>query len=89
MRSIIDELWYGNICPVERSGRDMPVVVELVELINTNRDKLCEVLTEAQEERLKRYDECIDELESITEREAFAMGFRLGLRLAAEVFCCE
>lgn len=31
MRSIIEELWYGNICPVERSGRDMPVVVELVE----------------------------------------------------------
>lgn len=58
-------------------------------MINTNRDKLCEGLTEAQEERLRRYDECIDELESITEREAFAMGFRLGLRLAAEAFCGE
>ncbi len=89
MRNIIDELWYGNICPVEHSGRDTAEVVELVELINTNRERLCESLTEAQVERLRRYDDCIDELENITAREAFAVGFRLGLRLAAEAFCGE
>ena len=46
-------------------------------------------MTEAQVERLSRYDDCIDELENITAREAFAVGFRLGMRFAAEAFCGE
>jgi len=69
---------------LKNSGCDTAEVVELVEPINTNRERLCESLTEAQVERFSRYDDCIDELENITAREAFAVGFRLGMRFAAE-----
>lgn len=86
MSSMIEELWLGNLCPEEHARIDTPEMKELLSLIRDNRERLCEGLTEAQKERLERYDDCTDELASITERDAFVLGFRLGMRLAAEAF---
>ena len=86
MKSIIEELWFSNICRSEQE-EDTPEEKSLLELIATNREKLCETLTDAQKERLECYDDCIEELEALRERDAFAFGFCLGMRLAAEAFC--
>ena len=87
MRSIIEELWYSNICRSDQADRDDPAGKELLNLIATNRKKLCEGLTAVQKERLECYDDCVAELNGLDERDAFAFGFCLGLRLAAEAFC--
>ena len=86
MKSIIEELWFSNICRSEQ-GEDAPKAKALLELISTNREKLCDTLTDAQKERLSRYDDCVDELEGLRESDAFAFGFCLGMRMAAEAFC--
>lgn len=86
MRSMVEELWFSNICRSEQE-EDKSETKALLELLSTNREKLCETLTDAQKERLSRYDDCVDELGGLRERDAFAFGFCLGMRMAAEAFC--
>ena len=86
MKRISEELWFSNICRSEQE-EDTSEAKALLELIATNREKLCETLVDAQKDRLGRYDDCIKELEALRERDAFAFGFCLGMRLAAEAFC--
>lgn len=45
-----------------------------------NRDRLCESMTAEQQENLKKYDDCINEMHSIMELEIFSYAFRLGGR---------
>lgn len=86
MKSMIEELWFNNICRSEQE-EDTPEAKALLGLISTNREKLCETMTDAQKERLSRYDDCIEELEGLRERDAFVYGFCLGLRMVSEAFC--
>ena len=44
------------------------------------------VLSAWQKEALEKFEECMNEMHSITERDAFSYGFRLGVRLMAEAF---
>ena len=82
----IDELWYGNISPFEQCTRGDKRLKELLSLMVRNREELGETLTEKQKEVLEKFEDCINEMHSITERDAFAYGFRLGVRLMAESF---
>ena len=83
---ILDELWYGNISPFEQCTRGDKELKELMKLVVRNREELDGTLTEKQKEMLEKYEECSNEMYSITERDAFACGFRLGVRLMAEAF---
>ncbi|MBP3572784.1 MAG: hypothetical protein J6M42_12600 [Clostridia bacterium] len=83
MDNILEELWYGNVAPWEQSNRLDREYKELTELLCRNRDRLTEGLTEAQKELLDKYDECQNELNAKTERNAFVQGFCLGTRLLA------
>jgi hypothetical protein len=82
----LNELWYGNIAPFEQCNRVDKELKELMKLVVRNREELNGTLTEKQKETLEKYEDCSNELHSITEREAFAYGFRLGVRLMAEAF---
>ena len=68
----IDELWYGNISPFEQCTRGDKLVAR-------NREDLDGSLTEKQKETLEKFEDCMNELHSITERDAFSYGFRLGV----------
>ena len=83
---ITDELWYGNISPFEQCTRDDKRLKELLSLMARNRDELGETLTDKQKETLEKFEDCMNEMHSVTERDAFAYGFRLGARLMAEAF---
>ena len=83
MDNILTELWYGNVAPWEQSNRLDREYKELTELLCRNRDRLTEGLTEAQKELLDKYDECQNELNAKTEKNAFVQGFCLGTRLLA------
>ena len=39
-----------------------------------------------QKETLEKFEDCMNEMHSVTERDAFSYGFRLGVQLMAEAF---
>ena len=82
----IDELWYGNISPFEQCTRGDKRLKELLKLVARNREDLDGTLTEKQKETLEKFEDCMNEMHSITERDAFSYGFRLGVQLMAESF---
>ena len=79
MDKILEELWYGNIDPMEAVGSGGP---QYKELMARNREKIAAQLDEEMQEVLETYDDNIREMDAIAEKEAFAYGFRLGVRLA-------
>lgn len=90
MKSILDELWYGNIDPQVDATRDNKEVKDLLSLAMQNREKLCEKLNDKEKETLEKYDDCIIEMNSLIEKETFRYGVSLGMRLSAEsLFCLE
>ena len=83
---IINELWYGNVSPFEQCTRGDKRLKELLKLVVRNQEDLDGTLTEKQKETLEKFEDCIIEMHSITERDAFSYGFRLGVQLMAEAF---
>jgi hypothetical protein len=83
---IINELWYGNISPFEQCTRGDKRLKELLKLVAQNREELDGTLTDKKKETLEKFEDCMNEMHSITERDAFSYGFRLGVQLMAESF---
>ena len=86
MRSIIEELYYENITPAERSYRRTGEYAYILQLVARNGEKLTETLTKAQKETFEKFNDGTSEISSMTEVTAFTLGFKLGLRLTAEAF---
>ena len=86
MESIIEELYYGNICLSERSVRSWSELYKAQQLAARNEASLESSMSEAQKEAFQKYVDCTAELRRMTELNAFALGFKLGLRLTAEAF---
>ena len=78
MKNILEGFWYGNIDPLEQSTRKSHAVKELLKLKGRNRDRLHNSMTAEQRETLEKYDDCINEMNSIMEVELFSYAFRLG-----------
>jgi len=85
MRLILEELWYGNVCPNTRCLEATEESKQLVEYIAMHHNNLSSTLTEQQKEILEKFDDCYGELMDINEREIFVYAFRLGMRIAMEV----
>ena len=82
----LDELWYGNISPFEQCTRGDKRLKELLSLMARNRYELGASLTDKQKETLEKFEEALNEMHGIAERDAFSYGLRLGIRLTAEAF---
>ena len=54
--------------------------------LRKNQDDIEREITEKQKETLEKFEDCMNEMHSITERDAFSYGFRLGVQLMAEAF---
>ena len=85
MKSIIEELWYGNVCPNTGCRKATKEEKELIGYIADHHDNLQATLTDKQKEILEKFDDCCAELTDINEREIFVYAFRLGARIAIEV----
>ena len=81
---ILEELWYGNINPLEQSTDGNAEVKKLLNLVGRHREKLCETMTEQQKADLAKYDDCVNEMYGSIEQEVFKYGFRLGGRMMRE-----
>ncbi len=84
MKSILEELWYENICS-DNKHHSSKQAKELIGYIATHHDSLLATLTDNQKEILERFDDCYAELTDINEREIFVYAFRLGAKIAIEV----
>jgi len=84
MRKILEDLYFGNIVPYEKrmaassefrrlAKRAADCESQLTERLNEDEQKLLNVLTNAQQE-----------IDGITAKENFILGFRLGVRLVME-----
>ena len=85
MRLILEELFYGNICPNTDCRSKDKETKELMGYIADHHSALNETLTDKQKELFEKFNDCYDELTDINEREIFVYAFRLGMRIAIEV----
>ena len=85
MKSILEELFYGNVCPNTDCRSKDKETKELMGYVVDHHDALLKELTYKQKETLKKFDDCYNELTDINEREIFVYAFRLGARIAIEV----
>ena len=86
MRSILEELWYGNVGPNTGCREATAEEKQLMGYITKHHEDLEATLTDKQKETLEKFDDCYADLTDINEREIFAYAFRLGMRIAIEVF---
>ena len=87
MRSIIEELYYGNIAPSDRDVVKGGEYAHLLHLLSRNSTELEDTMMEAQKEVFERYNDCYAEISDANEVTAFTIGFKIGLRLAVEAMC--
>ena len=85
MKPILEELFYGNICPNTYCRSKDKETKELMGYVADHHDSLLSTLTDNQKEILEKFNDCYDELTDINEREIFIYAFRLGARIAIEV----
>ena len=85
MRYILEELFYGNICPNTDCRSHDKETKQLMGYIADHHDNLLSMLNEQQKELLEKFDDCYNELTDINEREIFSYAFKLGMRIAIEV----
>ena len=85
MRSILEELFYGNICPNTDCRSYDKETKQLMGYIADHHDNLLSTLNEQQKELLEKFDDCDNELTDITEREIFSYAFKLGAKIMLEV----
>jgi len=85
MKSILEELFYGNVCPNTDCRSKDEQTKQLMGYIADHHSALNETLTDKQKEIFEKFNDCYDELTDINEREIFVYAFRLGARIAIEV----
>ena len=85
MRSILQELWHGNIIPQEDSRNNSPEMKELMEYMARHHDDLLKTMPDEQKEIFEKFDDCWSEYMSLAEAAIFEYAFKLGARLMLEV----
>ena len=84
MRSIINELWHGNIIPQEDSRTNSKEMKELLSYMSRHHEDLEKSLSDEQKEIFEKFHDCWSEYASLAEEAIFAYAFKLGGRLMLE-----
>ena len=82
---IIEDLYYGRISPYEMNISATPEYQKLKALADRNEDLLRKSLSDEQRELLEKLIETVTDISSISERDMFIAGFRLGMKLMMDV----
>ena len=84
MRNTLEDLYYGNITPGTQQIAPNSELKRAVDRVARFEGQLTERLDETGQSILAKLIESEDEIESITARENFILGFRLGVRITME-----
>ena len=85
MKSMITELWHGNINPQTDSRNNSTEMKELMEYMARHHNDLLKTITDEQKEIFEKFHDCWDEYVSLAEAAIFEYDFRLGARLTMEI----
>ena len=83
--SILEELYNGNIAPIERSMKKGSEYYKLCKAVSEKEDKLFEELSCEKKAIYESIAESKLVVESISEEEIFIDGFRLGAQIMLEI----
>ena len=84
MRNTLEDLYYGNITPGAQQIVPNSELKRAVDRVTRFESQLTERLDETGQSILAKLIESEDEIESITARENFILGFRLGVKITME-----
>ena len=84
MKSMIKELWHGNIIPQEDSRNNSPEMKQLMEYMSRHHDDLLKSMKDEQKEIFEKFDDCWGEYMSLAEAAIFEYAFKLGMQIAIE-----
>ena len=84
MKSMIDELWYGNVSLMDDTRNNTEEMKELMSYIARHQEELIATLTDEQKAIFEKFDDCWSEYASKTEKAIFSYAFKLGARLTLE-----
>ena len=84
MRSVINELWHGNIVPQDDSRNNSPEMKQLMEYMSRHHDDLLKSMKDEQKEIFEKFDDCWGEYMSLAEAAIFEYAFKLGMQIAIE-----
>ena len=85
MRSIINELWHGNIIPQEDSRNNTKEMKELLSYMSRHHEELEKSFTDEQKEIFEKFHDCWSEYMSLGEAAIFEYAFKLGAKIALAV----
>ena len=89
MKSILEELWYGNICPETDQKVNSPEMKQLMGTMAKYHDELMSTLTEEQKEIFEKFDNCWGEYLGLAERTVFVYSFKLAIKFVAETMLSD
>ena len=84
MKSMIDELWYGNVSPMYDTRNNTEEMKELMNYIARHQEELVATLTDEQKAIFEKFDDCLSEYASKAQKAIFSYAFKLGARLTLE-----
>ena len=84
MKSIINELWLGNIDPQNDSRNNSQKIKELMEYMARHHEKLNQMMNDEQKETFEKFHDCWSEYMSLVEAAIFEYAFKLGMQIAIE-----
>ena len=89
MKSIINELWHGNIIPQEDSRTNSKEMKELLSYMSRHYEDLAKTLSDEQKEIFEKFHDCWSEYMSLSEAAIFDYAFKLGMQIAIESLIIE
>lgn len=82
MKSMIKELWHGNIIPQEDSRNNSKEMKELLGYMARHHEDLAKAFNDEQKEIFEKFHDCWDEYVSLDEAAIFEYAFKLGIQIA-------
>jgi len=79
--TLLENLWYGNIHPVEEFLEGNKEYKNLLRIAVKDQERFSASLSPEQAELFEKYDSAVKEMNATAEVAAFSYGFRLGVRL--------
>ena len=89
MKSIINEIWHGNIIPQEDSRNNTKEMKDLLSFMARHHEDLEKTMTDDQKEIFQKFHDCWDEYMSLAESAVFAYAFKLGAKIMHDIMCEE
>ena len=86
MKSILEELYYGNIRFGDRCYPQTPEYLEAAKLRQKSEDKLLDMLNEEGKEAFDKYCDAQGDIEGIGSFDMFTYTLRFGILLMIELF---